>query len=51
MSDRVKNLTIGVIIVISLRFMAPPEADFITKTRKLESTKFRWYFFRVFVIS
>jgi len=29
-------------------FSDPPEADFITKTRKIESTKITFDFFRVF---
>jgi len=36
------------LLVISLHFMA--KLFFITKTRKLESTKFRPSFFRAFVI-
>jgi hypothetical protein len=42
-------LLLRFLIVISLHFMA--KLFFITKTRKLESTKFRSSFFRVFVIS
>ena len=41
---------IRVLLVSSYHFIAPPEADFITKTRKPESTKFM-LFFRVFTIS
>jgi len=34
-----------------MQLMAPPEADYITKIVKLEGTKYRSSFFRVFVIS
>jgi hypothetical protein len=39
------------LIVIFLHFMASALGGFITKTRKLESTKFRSTFFRAFVFS